>query len=84
MICNSRHRLELDYIQIDNISMSLISLIFYYGKHLLHLRYFINAFTKAAFVDFGENPRDNDLLISFVIRLNGESQHSFMAHKDVI
>ena len=42
--------------------------------------FFINGFTKAAFMDLGKTPRDNDLLIIFVIELISQSRQSFTSH----
>ena len=40
----------------------------------------INGFTRAAFMDLGKTPSDNDLLIIFVIGLIRTSRQSFTSH----
>ena len=43
----------------------------------------INGFTRAAFMDLGKIPRDNDLLIIFVIGLIRTSRQYFTSHVSI-
>jgi hypothetical protein len=42
--------------------------------------FFINGFTRAAFMDLGKTPRGNDLLTIFVIEFIRTSRQSFTSH----